>query len=77
MPFTVSKMGWIFGSIVFLLAGMVIQFGSVLLLKAKNLSRHSNYSTILYEIWRTKAAKGIASIIIFLNNLGICTIDVS
>jgi len=74
MPFTVSKMGWIFGSIVFVLAGIVTQYGSVLLLKAKNLSRHSNYSTILYYIWRSKMAKGIGSIIIFLNNIGICIV---
>ena len=72
MPFTVSKMGWIFATIVFLVAAALTQFGSILLLKAKNLSRHSNYSTIFYEIWKSKFAKGIGSIVIFLNNIGIC-----
>jgi hypothetical protein len=67
-----SKLGFVMGTIVFLIAGAAAQFTSVLLLKAKNLSRHSNYSTIFYEIWRSKIAKGIGSILIFLNNIGIC-----
>jgi hypothetical protein len=65
-------LGWVFGTGVFLAAAALTQFGSLLLLKAKNLSRHSNYSTIFYEIWKSKFAKGIGSIIIFLNNIGIC-----
>ena len=72
MPFSINKLGWLLGSIVFVLAGIVTQFGSILLLKAKNLSRHSNFTTILYEIWKSKVAKGMSSILIVLNNLGIC-----
>ena len=73
IPFTMAKMGYLFGIIIFLLAGTVAQYGTVLLLKAKNLSRHSNLSTIFYEIWRSKVAKSIGSIVIFLNNIGVCT----
>ncbi len=65
-------MGYVLGIVVFLGAGVIAQFTSVLLLKAKNLSRHSNYSTIFYEVWRSKIAKAIGSILIFLNNIGIC-----
>lgn len=72
LPYTMAKMGYVFGIIVFILAGTVAQFGSVLLLKAKNLSHHSNLSTIFYEIWKSKIAKSVGSIVIFLNNIGIC-----
>lgn len=48
IPFTMSKLGYVFGTIIFLLAGCVAQFGSILLLKAKNLSHHSNLATIFY-----------------------------
>ena len=72
IPFTMAKMGYVFGIIVFVLAGTVAQFGSILLLKAKNLSRHSNLSTIFYEVWKTKIAKGTGSIVIFLNTIGVC-----
>ena len=48
MPFTVAKMGWIFASLIFVGAAVLTQFGSLLLLKAKNMCRHSNYSTIFY-----------------------------
>jgi len=72
MPYTVSKTGWVFGLILYVLAALLNHFGSVLLLKAKNLSRHSNYSTILYEIWNNKISRIIGSLTIFLNNAGIC-----
>lgn len=72
IPYSINKMGYVLGIVVFLGAGVIAQFTSVLLLKAKNLSRHSNYSTIFYEVWRSKIAKAIGSILIFLNNIGIC-----
>lgn len=73
IPYSMSKMGYVFGSLVFVVAGVVIQYGTVLLLKAKNLSHHSNYSTIFYVIWKSRIAKSIGSLLIFLNNIGICT----
>ncbi len=48
IPYTMSKMGYVLGIIMFLVAGVLAQFGSVMALKAKNLSHHSNYSTIFY-----------------------------
>jgi amino acid permease len=76
LPFTVSKCGWLFASVVFVLATVVTQFGSVLLLKAKNLSGHSNFSTILYHIYQNKFCMSLGSILIFLNNMGICILEI-
>lgn len=76
LPYTVSKCGWAFAVVVFVLATAVTQFGSMLLLKAKNLSGHSNFSTILYHVYQNKFCKGLGSILIFLNNLGICILEV-
>lgn len=75
LPFVVSKCGYVFAILVFVFATALTQFGSVLLLKAKNLSGHSNFSTILYHIYHNKISKGLGSILIFLNNIGICTFD--
>jgi hypothetical protein len=66
-------MGWLFGTIVFLAAAGINQFGTELLLKAKNLSGHSNYATILYHIWKNNISKGFGFLLIFLNNIGFCT----
>ena len=65
-------MGYGLVIILFIFALMLNQFGSVLLLKSKNLSKHSNYATIFYEVWRSKLSKGLGSILIFINNIGIC-----
>lgn len=72
MPYSINKLGWLLGSIVFILAGLMIPFGSILLLKAKNLSRHSNFTTIFYVIWKSNIAKGISSIIVCLSTFGVC-----
>ena len=73
IPYVVSQMGYALVIIIFIFALILNQFGSVLLLKAKNLSRHSNFATIFYEVWRSKLSKGLGSILIFVNNIGICT----
>jgi len=73
IPYVVSQMGYALVVIVFIFALMLNQFGSILILKSKNLSRHSNYATIFYEVWRSKLSKGLGSILIFINNIGICT----
>jgi hypothetical protein len=66
-------MGFLLGIFLFLGGAALNQFGTVLLLKAKNLSHHSNYATIFYEIWRSRIAKGLGSLIIFFTNMGVCT----
>lgn len=75
LPFTVSKLGYVFAIIVFLIATFFTQISSTLLLNAKNMSGHSNYASILYHIYRHKLSKGIGSILIFLNNVGICKLE--
>ena len=75
MPYTINKMGWVFGTILFVAAGMANQFTSVLLIKAKNLSGHSNYSTIFYSIWQNKLAKCIGYFVVFPANIGVCKIN--
>ena len=72
LPFAVSRCGLVFVIIVFIFASAANQFSADLLLKAKNLSGHSNYSTILYHIYNHKISKAIGSLLIFLNNLGTC-----
>lgn len=74
IPFTLSKMGFVFGSIAFAGAAVLSQLGSVLLLRSKNLCKHSNYSSIFYEIWRSRAAKGLGSLLIALGNVGVCSL---
>ena len=73
MPFVVKQMGYILFIIAFVVAMILNEFGTILLLKSKNLSKHSNYSTILFQIWNSKLSKALGSILIFLNNIGICT----
>ena len=58
--------------IMFIVFGIVNVISSVLLLKAKNLSGHSNFSTILYSIWTNKFSKLLGSLVIFLDDIGIC-----
>ena len=72
IPYTLNHLGYLFGTFLFFGAVFLNQFGSLLLLKAKNLSKHSNYSTILYEIWPSRISKGIGSAIIFLACMGVC-----
>jgi len=72
LPFSVGELGYVMAIIVFLIVGLVNHFSAVLLINAKNLSGHSNYSSILYHIFRHKFSKALASLVIFLNNMGIC-----
>lgn len=75
IPYTIAKLGYIFAPIVLVLFLGINQLCSVLLLKNKNLSRHSNYATILYYIWRNDASRLIGSSIIFLDNMGTCKLE--
>ena len=72
LPFTFSKLGYVLGPIAFIAFLLMNQFCSVLLLKSKNLSRHSNFSTILYYIWHSDASRIFGSALIFIDNLGTC-----
>jgi amino acid permease len=54
LPYTISKLGYVLGILMFLIILTIIQFNTWMLLKAKNLSKHSNYSTIGYFIFKNK-----------------------
>ena len=51
LPYTISTLGYAFGLLVYIAVIALNQFTSAMLLKAKNLSRHSNYSTIMFHIF--------------------------
>ena len=72
LPYTISSLGYVFALILFAVFFCMNQFASVLLLKAKNLSKHSNYSTILNYIWPSDGSRIFGSAIIFVDNLGTC-----
>ena len=72
LPLTVSRLGFGLALIVFALIVASDQFTCILLLKSKNLSRHSNYTSIIYHIFRNKIIQGICSFAILINNIGIC-----
>jgi amino acid permease len=77
LPYTISQLGLALGIGLFVLIIAVMQFNSVLLLKAKNLSRHSNYSSIAFHIFRNKGAQIVCNLAIFLNNAGICIAELT
>ena len=72
LPYAVSKLGYVLAPIMLVLVICLNQFSAVLLLKAKNLSKHSNYSSIAYHIFQNKIVQGFCSSVILINNLGIC-----
>lgn len=77
LPSTISKLGYVFGLFVYLLVVGINQFTSVMLLKSKNLARHSNYSSIMCHLFNSNAAKAISSAIILFNNIGICIVELT
>ncbi len=77
LPSTIGKLGYLFGLFVYLLVLAINQFTSVMLLKSKNLSRHSNYSTIMRHLFNSKAAQAVSCGMILVNNLGICIVELT
>lgn len=74
LPFTMSRLGYVMALLVFIFILVVNQITCIALLKAKNLSRHSNYTSISYHIFRSRVFQAIISIFVLFNNLGICMI---
>lgn len=72
LPYTMSRLGYVLTAVLFVLFGSLNQFCCSLLLRSKNLSGHSNYSTIMGFIWGNKLAKFLGSLVIFLDNFGTC-----
>jgi amino acid permease len=77
LPLTVSRLGYVLSLVIFIIVIAIIQFSAIMLLKAKNLSKHSNYSSISYHIFRTKFAQLICSLMILINNTGICILELT
>lgn len=77
LPFTMSKLGYVLGLLIIILVIIVVQFSSIMLLKAKNLSKHSNYSSIGYHIFRNKGIQNFCYLAIVLNNLGLCIVELT
>ena len=77
LPYTFSRVGYGLMMIIFTLVILIFQFQSTVLLKIKNLSRHSNYSTIAYHIFRNNFMKNLPSMIIFLANYGFCILIIT
>jgi amino acid permease len=75
LPYTINKLGYILSIIAFVVFFALNQYCTVLLLKSKNLSRHSNFSTILYYIWHSDGSKIFGSALIFVDNLGTCILE--
>ena len=72
MPYTVRQLGYILAPIAFIMFFIINQFCSNLLLKCKNLSHHSNYSTIIYDLFHKKRARVFMSIVICIDNFSTC-----
>jgi amino acid permease len=72
LPFAISKLGYIFAIVVFVAVTALSYFSTALLVAAKNLTKHSNFSTIFYYLHMKKPIKILASMLIFLKNVGIC-----
>jgi amino acid permease len=76
MPYTVRHLGYCLSIAAFLFFFWVNRFSSMLLLKSKNLSKHSNYSTILYHLFHKNRVRIFASALIAVNNFMVSTTKV-
>ena len=72
LPYTISKLGYVFAIIIFVTVTGLSYFSTTLLVRAKNLTKHSNFSTIFYYLHMKKPIKALGSIFIVLKNVGIC-----
>ncbi len=77
LPSTMNKLGYLLGLFVYVFVIAINQFTSIMLLKAKNLSRHSNYASIMGHLFDSQMAKAASSAMIMINNLGICIVELS
>jgi amino acid permease len=76
LPSVMTKLGYLFGISVYVLVIAINQFTSIMLLKAKNLSRHSNYSSIMCHLFDSQKAKAASSFMVMVNNIGICIAEI-
>lgn len=72
LPYAVSQLGWALALGIFLVTMLLTQYACVLLLKVKNLSHHSNYSTIGYSVFKSRVFQALMYFLVLFNNVGIC-----
>lgn len=73
IPYTASILGWALFPVVLIVIIAIHHYTSILLLKCKNICRHSNFSTIMFSIWDHDASKIFGAALMMLNNLAFCT----
>jgi amino acid permease len=73
LPYVISQFGILIGSLIIILSWFLTYISCVLLLKAKNLSRHSKFSSIGVYIFKSSGEKIIKGVII-VNNFGLCIV---
>ena len=74
LPKVMQNLGWVLGLLIFACTSFLNQYSCIILLKVKNLSHHSNYSTIGYYIFRSKWFQAYTYFLILFNNFGVCKI---
>lgn len=72
LPYTISKFGYGFAIAIYIVVVLLSYLSTKLLIKAKNLSRHSNFSTIFYSILPNKLSRGLDAAFVVLRNIGVC-----
>lgn len=76
LPFTISKLGYVLAIIIFVCVMALSYFSTTLLVKAKNLTKHSNFSTIFFSLHKNKLVKSLGNIFIVLKNVGLCKLNI-
>ena len=72
LPYTVSRLGYLLSLVMYIILIAVVQFSCTMLLRAKNLSKHSKYSTICYHIFRNRISRTICPFLIMLSGTCVC-----
>lgn len=75
LPKVMQNLGWVIGLLIFACTSYLNQYSCIILLKVKNLSHHSNYSTIGYYIFKSKWFQAYTYFLILFNNFGVCKIN--
>lgn len=70
LPYTVSVMGWLLSLIMFIFFAISTQYTTYILLKVKNLSKHSTYNSIFYHLYRSKLCQFLLSFLNMFCNIG-------
>ncbi len=72
LPSVCYNLGWALGLIVFTITTIFNQYACALLLKSKNLSHKSNFSTIGFFITNGKIILALLYFVVIFNNFGVC-----